>query len=154
MQWTAIVATVVGAVLGVGSTLIADRLRWRRELAERDRDALRASFMEYLAALAQARDAFSRAEPVQEHVGKGHIAIGEHGVYAVQQQLELIARQPVTDLAGRATLAILDFYDAVVAGHDVDSAEYVHAWQAVRETRRALVEAMQTALQRPRGTRS
>jgi hypothetical protein len=148
MQWTAIVATAVGTVLGVFSTLAADRIRWRRDTSERDRDALRTSFMEYLAALARARDAFSRAEPSPERVGRGHVAIGEHGVYAAQQQLELVAGQQVVDAAGRATLAVLDFHDAVVAGHAADSAEYVQAWRAAREARRRLIDDMRTALRR------
>lgn len=148
MQWSAIVATAVGTVLGVVSTLVADRIRWRRDTSERDRDALRSAFMEYLSALAQARDAFSRAEPSLERIGKGHVAIGEHGVYAAQQQLELVAQRPVVELAGRATLSVLDFYDAVVAGHDPDSMEYLHAWRVARETRMTLIEGMKLALRR------
>ncbi|WP_245938921.1 hypothetical protein [Actinacidiphila glaucinigra] len=104
--------------------------------------------MEYLAALARARDAFSRAEPSQERIGKGHLAIGEHGVYAAQQQLELVARRPIIDLAGQATLTVLDFHDVVVAGQNADSVEYLQAWRAAREARHALIQEMRTALRR------
>ncbi|MEU8822322.1 hypothetical protein [Streptomyces sp. NPDC048636] len=130
------------------STLIADRLRWRRDASERDRDALRAAFTAYLTALARARDAFSRTEPSPERVGKGHIAIVEHDVYAAQQQLALVAQQPILDMASRATLSVLDFHDVVVVGRDSDTAEYVHAWRAVREARQVLVDEMRTALRR------
>ncbi|WP_234326876.1 hypothetical protein [Streptomyces sp. NRRL S-337] len=130
------------------STLVADRVRWRRERSERDRDALRTSFMEYLGALAQARDAFTRAEPSQVRIGRGHIAVSEYGVYTAQHQLELVAPQLVLDRARQATLAVLDFHDAVVAGHDAGSDEYLIAWRAVGEARSRLVEAMQTALRR------
>lgn len=148
MEWTAVVATAGGTVLGVVSTLVADRIRWHRERSERDRAELRTSFMEYLGALARARDAFSRAEPSQECVGRGHIAISEYGVYAAQHQLELVAPQPILDMARQATLKVLDFHDAVVAGHDADSDECKNAWRAAREARGRLVEAMQTALKR------
>ena len=148
MQWSAIVATAVGTVLGVASTLAADHIRWRRDRSERDRDALRTAFMEYLVALTQARDAFSRAEPCPERVGKGHIAIGEHGVYAAQQQLELVAERPVVDMVGQVTLSVLDFHDVVVAGHDSNSVEYVHVWRAARESRQALIDEMRNALRR------
>ncbi|MEU7304543.1 hypothetical protein AB0950_25760 [Streptomyces sp. NPDC007189] len=37
MEWTTLAATGLGAVVGVGSTLLADRVRWRRETGERDR---------------------------------------------------------------------------------------------------------------------
>ncbi|MYW42459.1 hypothetical protein [Streptomyces sp. SID161] len=148
MQWSTMVATAVGTVLGVVSTLVADHIRWNRDTSERDREALRTAFTGYLAALAQARDAFSRTEPSPERVGKGHVAIGEHGVYGAQQQLELMAQRPVADMAGRATLSVLDFHDVVLAGHDSDSAEYVHAWRAARENRQALIEEMKKALRR------
>ncbi|MFI9028845.1 hypothetical protein [Streptomyces sp. NPDC053560] len=149
MQWSTMAATALGAILGVVSTLLADRVRWRRELSERDRDALRASFAEYMAALAKARDTFSRAEPAQERIGKGHIALGEHGVYAAQHWMELVASQSVVEKAHEATSAVLDFYDVVVTGHDVDSTEYRQAWRAARDARRAVLEAMRAALGRP-----
>jgi hypothetical protein len=148
MQWTAIVAATVGTVLGVGSTLVADRIRRRGERSERDRTELRTCFMEYLGALAHARDAFSRIEPSPERVGRGHTAIGEYGVYNAQHQLELVVPVSVPDKAGKATLAVLDFYDSVVAGYESDSDEYRKVWRAAREARGMLVEAMRTALRR------
>ncbi|MFI0941367.1 hypothetical protein [Streptomyces sp. NPDC021020] len=146
MDGTAIVATAVGTILGVVSTLAADQVRWRRERSERDRDALRAAFTLYLTAVTQARDAFARAGPAPDRVGRGHLAMGEHGVYSAQQQVELVAPQAVADMAGGVTLAVLDFYDAVTAGHPPDSTEYVQAWRAVRDARRALLGAMRAAL--------
>ncbi|MEV6419983.1 hypothetical protein [Streptomyces sp. NPDC051662] len=148
MQWATLVATAVGTVLGVLATLVADHVRWRRDRSERDRDTLRNAFTEYLTCLLAARDAFSRAEASPEHVGKGHVAIGEHGVYAAQQNLELVAHQTLVDKAGRATLSVLDFHDAVVAGKASDSQEYVLAWRAARQARAALIDEMKKALQR------
>ncbi|MFB7779994.1 hypothetical protein [Streptomyces bauhiniae] len=109
---------------------------------------LRTAFTTYLTTLSAARDAFSRAEPSLERVGKGHVAIGEHGVYGAQQQLELVAPPALMDTAGRATLAVLDFHDAVVAGHTSDSHEYVDAWRVARRTRAALIQEMRKALRR------
>ncbi|GED86455.1 hypothetical protein TNCT6_35400 [Streptomyces sp. 6-11-2] len=148
MQWSTLVATSVGTVLGVIATLVADHVRWRRDRRERDRDTLRTTFTEYLAALSTARDAFARMEPSPDRVGKGHVAVGEHGVYAAQQQLELVAQRTLVDKAGRATLSVLDFHDTVVAGHAPDSSEYVRAWRAARQARTALIEEMRIALQR------
>lgn len=146
MQWPTLVATAVGTVLGVLATLVADHVRWRRDRAERDRDTLRTAFTEYLTSLSAARDAFSRTEPSPERVGKGHVAIGDHGVYAAQHQLELVAQEALVAKAGRATLCVLDFHDAVVAGHATSSQEYVDAWRAARLARAALIEEMREAL--------
>jgi hypothetical protein len=155
MQWSAVLATAVGTVLGVFSTLVADRVRWHRDRSDKQREVLRASFVEYLSALAQARDAFARAEPSRERVGRGHVAIGEHGVYTAQHLLELVAAQPVLDRARQTTLAVLDFHDAMVGGHDADSEAYLHAWRAVRDARGMLVEAMRADLRvRPPGPSS
>ena len=148
MQWSTIVATVVGTVLGVISTLAADHTRWRRDISERDRDALRTTFTEYLTTLIQARDAFSRAVPSQDHVGEAHVALMEHGVYSAQQHLALVAERLVVEKASQATNSVLDFHDVVVAGHGMHSEEYVQAWRAVRETRNAMIEEMRRALRR------
>src|SRR4051794_19402368 len=55
-QWTALLATALGAAIGVISTSVADRARWRRNTSERDRELLGASFALYVEALAQAYD--------------------------------------------------------------------------------------------------
>ncbi|RKN51953.1 hypothetical protein D7231_35520 [Streptomyces klenkii] len=78
------------------------------------------------------------------------MAIGEHGVYAAQQQLELVANQRVVEAAGRATLAVLDLHDITATGHDVHSVEYIHVWQAIRTTRQVLIQEMRSALGRAR----
>ncbi|MFZ3569921.1 hypothetical protein ACOKM5_23225 [Streptomyces sp. BH097] len=148
MQWSTLAATAVGTVLGVLATLLADHVRWRRDRSERDRDTLRAAFTAYLTALSTAKDAFSRAETSPERVGKGHVAIAEHGVYAAQQQLELVAQRAIVDRAASATLSVLDFHDAVAAGHAPNSSEYVNAWRSARQTRAALTEEMRKVLQR------
>ncbi|MGW2846735.1 hypothetical protein [Streptomyces sp. NPDC001274] len=148
MQWSTIAATAVGTVLGVLATLVADRLRWRRDLTERDRETLRTAFTEYLTALSAARDAFTLAEPSPERVGNGHAAIGEHGVYTAQHRLELVAERPLVEKAGLATLSVLDFHDVVVAGHPSNSCEYVHAWRTVRQARSTLIEEMREVLKR------
>ncbi|MFD7669159.1 hypothetical protein [Streptomyces sp. NPDC059788] len=130
------------------ATLVADHVRWRHDQSERDRDTLRTAFAEYLTALSRARDAIARLEPSPERVGKGHVEIGEHGVYAAQQQLELMAQQPLLGKARQANLSMLDFHDVVVSGHASDAAEYVHAWRAAHQARVALIEEMRAALRR------
>ncbi|MFF0386250.1 hypothetical protein [Streptomyces sp. NPDC004286] len=148
MQWSTLVATAVGTVLGVLATLVADHVRWRHDRSERERDTLLTASTEYLTALATARDAFSRAEASPGLVGKGHVALGEHSVYAAQQRLELVAQRALAEKAGRATLTVLDFYDVVVAGYDANSHEYVDAWRTCRQARSALIEEMRNVMRR------
>ncbi|MGN9760774.1 hypothetical protein [Streptomyces sp. SD31] len=37
MDWTPLAGTALGTLVGVGSTLLADRARWRRDLSDRTR---------------------------------------------------------------------------------------------------------------------
>ncbi|MGW7101597.1 hypothetical protein [Streptomyces sp. NPDC054838] len=69
-------------------------------------------------------------------------------MYTAQQQLELVANQPIPEQAHLATLSVLDFYDVVVAGHASASGEFIQAWRAVRRARAALIEEMRKALRR------
>lgn len=41
MDWTPLAGTALGALVGVGSTLLADRARWSRDLADRTRQERR-----------------------------------------------------------------------------------------------------------------
>ncbi|MEU6108419.1 hypothetical protein ABZ853_08450 [Streptomyces albidoflavus] len=149
MTWSTLAATAVGTALGVLATLFADHVHRRRDHAEHDRESLRAAFSDYLTALSTARDAFIRAEPAPERVGKGHLAISEHGVYAARLQLDLVAPRTLTAKTGPAVLSVLDLHDTVAAGHAPNSPEYLRAWRAARRTRAALIEEMRKSLQRP-----
>ncbi|MFF1723443.1 hypothetical protein [Streptomyces sviceus] len=55
MEWTTLAATGLGAFVGVGSTLLADRVRWRRDLAERTRQERKEI---YVACLTKYRQAY------------------------------------------------------------------------------------------------
>ncbi|MGW0574612.1 hypothetical protein ACWD25_01300 [Streptomyces sp. NPDC002920] len=48
MEWSTLAATGLGALVGVGSTLLADRVRWRRDLVERTRQERREIYVSCL----------------------------------------------------------------------------------------------------------
>jgi hypothetical protein len=54
MAWGTLVAAALGAAFGVGSTLITDTLRSRRDLDQRWSDTRRVVYVRFLTALAQA----------------------------------------------------------------------------------------------------
>ncbi|GAA2628307.1 hypothetical protein GCM10010425_27850 [Streptomyces spororaveus] len=147
------VATVVGAVIGVGSTLATDRLRWRRDTGERDRETLRTVSAQFLEALTEARDAISDASrsehlPVDERAQLARGSILTHGVHAKQYQLELLATPEVAQLAGDAAYQLLLYRDVVVAGHTRDDAECAQVRRAFREARQKLMAAIRSSLTR------
>ncbi|MEU6754920.1 hypothetical protein [Streptomyces sp. NPDC046685] len=154
MQWTAIVATALGAAIGVVSTLAADRARWRRELSERDRDALRTSYAQYVEALTQARDEITQTSrdptlTAEERAENVRTVIGRHGVYARQHQLELTAPVKVVRLAINAANELAAYRDSVINGSTREDPACTEARRAYREARYRLMDAMRSTLERP-----
>ncbi|MGW1410908.1 hypothetical protein [Streptomyces sp. NPDC002403] len=150
MEWTTLVSTMLGAVIGVGSTLLADRLRWRRDTGERDREMLRSSYVEFLEALTQARDVISQASRASNTVQQEQIqsALLEHGVHVKQYQLELLAPAHVVTKARDAGYKLALYRDAVVDGARRDDPECADARRVFRAAREELMEAMRLAVMR------
>lgn len=154
MQWTAIVAAVSGAVIALTSTLIADRARWRRDLLERDRDALRLCYAQFLEALTQARDVITQVSrrpdlSPQERSESVREVIGTHGVYARQYELELTAPASVARLANEAAQKLARYRDTVQQGQLREEAACTLARRDFRAVRQALIDGMRHTLQRP-----
>ncbi|MDQ0991644.1 hypothetical protein [Streptomyces sp. V3I7] len=153
MQWTAIVATAFGAVIGVVSTLTVDRVRWGRELSERDRDAMRTSYALYVEALTQAHDDITQVSrdpgpSAAERAESVRTVIGRHGVYAKQHQLELTSPMIVVRLALKAAHELAGYRDSVISGYTRADAECTAARAAYREARYSLIDAMRSSLER------
>ncbi|PVC86835.1 hypothetical protein [Streptomyces sp. CS131] len=151
MEWTALAATVLGAVIGVGSTLVTDRVSWRRDTRERDRETLRTVAAQFLEALTEARDAISDASrsehlPVAERAQLARASTSAQGVHAKQYQLELLAAPEVAESARDASYRLLLYRDAVVAGHLRDDSECTQARRAFREARQKLMTDMRSSL--------
>ncbi|MFS0694084.1 hypothetical protein [Streptomyces nitrosporeus] len=153
MEWTALAATVVGAVIGVGSTLVTDRVSWRRDTSERDRETLLTEATQFLEALTEARDVISDASrsqdlPADERAQLARAAFLSQGVHAKQYRLELLATPEVAESARDAAQQLLLYRDAVVAGHLRDDPECAQARRAFREARQKLMTAMRSSLGR------
>jgi len=57
VEWMTLAGTGLGALVGVGSTLLADRSRWRREAAERARQERKDVYVACLTSFRQAQEA-------------------------------------------------------------------------------------------------
>ncbi|MFD5794384.1 hypothetical protein ACFWIO_12750 [Streptomyces diastatochromogenes] len=67
MEWAALAGTGIGAVVGVGSTLLADRAKWRRESDERTRRERRDAYVTCLTRYRLAYEDMHRAATVHRH---------------------------------------------------------------------------------------
>ncbi|MFC8914425.1 hypothetical protein ACFT5C_01525 [Streptomyces sp. NPDC057116] len=150
MEWTALISTALGAVIGVGSTLLADRLRWKRDTGERERETLHATYAQFLEALTLARDLISHAsrDPTAAEENRRSVttALLDHGVHVKQYQLELLAPPQVVAKARDAADKLAAYRDVVAEGGRRDDPACTKARRAFRSSRQELMEAMRAAV--------
>ncbi|MEV8451308.1 hypothetical protein AB0467_01575 [Streptomyces sp. NPDC052095] len=120
MEWISPVSTALGAVIGVGSTLVTDRLRWRRERAGQSLDVRRQLYAEYTAALSRTRTALDECAREEGHGEERRQRVREvflaPGAYEIRHQLAIVAPREVVDTARSAFLVLRDTRDLLVAG--------------------------------------
>lgn len=129
MDWSPLVSTALGALIGVGATLVADRSKWRRDRRDRDLALKRQVYGDYLAALSRTWNeiraaALSSAMPAEERSRVALEAFKERGAYELRHQVEITAPQPVVDLSVTAFRALRDLRDVVQAGALHEDAGY------------------------------
>ncbi len=132
VEWISLVSTLLGAGIGVGATLLADRIRWRREREDRETMARRQLYAEYTAALSRVRTALhesaqgtGRAAPgTEEHAREVRERFLAPGAYEIRHQLAITAPADVVEAARSAFLALRTTRDRVLEGVPADSAAY------------------------------
>ena len=141
-QWIAVLGTALGAVIGIGSALINDRVRWRRE---QDRDRLgvrRELYSSYIAALTEIHEsmrAISGRDGLTSAERRDAIRAVFHdgGLYQLRYQIGVIADQQVLDAAETAFQHMRDIRDTFAAGGRISDPQYQErrtAWGAVLRT--------------------
>lgn len=109
MDVTSAVSTVLGALIGVGSTLVGDRLRFKRDQRGGLKDVRREVYARYLQALAQTDSEIqelrsrssARAEPEE-----ARDVWRRSGVLALRYEVGLISPPEVADASDRAYRAL------------------------------------------------
>ncbi|MEU9012027.1 hypothetical protein AB0D12_20060 [Streptomyces sp. NPDC048479] len=128
MEWISPVSTALGAVIGVGSTLIADRLSWRRERAGQSLDVRRKLYGDYTAALSRMRTALNECAqadiPAQERPQRVRELFLAPGAYEIRHQLAIIAPQVVVEAARAAFVVLRDTRDLLVEGAGIEDQAY------------------------------
>lgn len=146
MEWIAPVSTALGAVIGVGSTLLADRLSWRRDRAGQSLDARRQLYGEYTAALSRMRTALNECAqadiPADERPQRVRELFLAPGAYEIRHQLAIIAPRDVVEAARTAFVVLRDTRDLLQRGAAIDNAAYMELEDrfdtAVAELRRLM----------------
>lgn len=147
MDWGTLAGTALGAVLGVGTTLAAERSRWRRESSARERAVKQQLYAEYLGALSltthRLRDLKRSTGLTREERAKqaGEI-LGSTDAYHLRYQMLIIAPGHLGDAAEHAFLRIRDLRDRF-DGPDVSADP---EWSGMMATVSDALDALRAAM--------
>jgi len=127
MSWIPVLATVLGAVVGLGSGLLIDHVRFRRDNTAKWLSARRETYVSYLSALHEANEAMrvvSLGEHAQElsRMAAARAAFRGAKVTMTREQVILLAPEHVVIAADEAFLRLRDIRDRIGQGEDL--AEY------------------------------
>ncbi|MEU4475233.1 hypothetical protein [Micromonospora sp. NPDC023888] len=151
MEWSTILGTIVGAVVGLMSVFLADHLRWRREDKSRLLQARQQVYVDFLAALSKAhsdmrsvafRTGFSQVE-------RSHAlleALDASGVWRLRQSISLIGSRKLMHDVVAAARSLEGVREVLSQDADVSSDRYITARNNLWAANAALRELMRKDL--------
>jgi hypothetical protein len=151
MNWSAALSTLLGAVVGVGSALLVDRVRWGREHTRRWQQTRREAYVAYLTALHQANEAMravslseDAADASREAVARA--AFRSAGTVQAREAVVLVAPEPVVQAADAAFQRLRSLRDLIGQGHQLGSPGYEPALLAYGDSLQALRDTIRQDL--------
>ncbi|MGI5455835.1 hypothetical protein ACQEWB_22170 [Streptomyces sp. CA-249302] len=129
MNWTTLAGTALGALIGVGSTLLADRVRWRRDAGERNRQERRDIYVGCLTKYRLAYEAMHSAATVHRGQHTLDAAVREafraSGCDEVRESALICAPQELSDVLEDVYVTLREFQEFFAAGDQpLDSPEF------------------------------
>lgn len=151
MDWGTLAGTALGAILGVSTTLIAERSRWQRESTAREQAVRQQLYAEYLGALSltthRLRD-LKRSTGLtrEERIEQAGEILGSTNAYHLRYQMLIIAPAQLGDAADKAFMRVRDLRDRF-DGPDVSTdPDWPLTMSAVSEALDSLRRAMRADL--------
>lgn len=151
MDWMTLAGTGLGAVVGVGSTLLVDRARWRRDTVDRSREERKALYVACLTALRQAHEAMRAVSAGDQPPGVGRDAgvreaFRTSGVQEARESAVICVSAAMVPTIDAAYYTLRDIRDVLAAGHAIDSPTYDEARSRHGTATRAARAAMRADL--------
>ncbi|WP_037670158.1 hypothetical protein [Streptomyces griseus] len=119
MQWIALLSTVVGAVIALGSAMLLDRKRWQRERLDREIQMRRSLYGDYLACLSEARHTCGNVarDPDMDLPTRRTTAREAFGpCIGLRYQMTITAPARVVEASEKAFRRLRDLRDRVMEG--------------------------------------
>ncbi|MER7879653.1 hypothetical protein ABTY63_39955 [Streptomyces solisilvae] len=151
MSWLPAASALLGAIIGVTSTLLTDRLRWRREFSDRQLSIRRTSYRDYLVALASWRNgmretAYNPSLSIEERRDRTAQALIDSQAYERRMEMLITAPESVVR-ESEATYKVLKKMKAPIAGGLLESStEYRELTASFEERLQKLRASMRTDL--------
>ncbi|WP_199931279.1 hypothetical protein [Streptomyces sp. CB02923] len=148
MNWLSPIAALLGAVIGAGASLLAQRGQWRQQLQAQDHQARRQLYGQYLAALHEAGErlhllaAGVKKPDADLFMEAAHEALSSESLYSLRAQLVISAPEPVVKEVRKSLLAMRNLRDCIGRRSLLGSEEHKAAYRAVRETQERLRDLM------------
>ncbi|MFF1377556.1 hypothetical protein [Streptomyces sp. NPDC058308] len=129
MQWMSLASAVLGAAIGIASTLLADRARWRRDMQDRQQELRRDVYAEFLSALSETRRCLWEAArdsslPMPERAQMARDAHAQWATHSLRIKVDLVAPKELLPHVDRAYRSMCDLRDAIEGGALYGDAEY------------------------------
>ncbi|MEU6380916.1 hypothetical protein [Streptomyces sp. NPDC046909] len=154
MEWMTLAGTGLGALVGVGSTLLADRARWRRDSAGQARQERKDIYVACLTSFRQAHEAMRAVATGDQQREAAALDAAVREAFRASgcneaRETALICVPPALAAAVEdAHLSLRELRDVLAAGHPLASADYKEARRAHTRTVAAAREAMRHDLDR------
>ncbi|MET9898351.1 hypothetical protein [Streptomyces sp. NPDC006446] len=152
MDWITPLSTLAGAVVGVSSALLAERVRWRREQHKEVAQTRRVVYSDFLMALSRGHSDMRTA--VLQHDGSTgdrlygalHQALDGSGIWRLRQTLSLTTSAEIIQLAVMACEALTRMRDLLVEDPDLKGDAYFRVRADLWRENAHLREAMRKDL--------
>lgn len=149
MEWSTLLSTLLGAVIGVGSTLLADRIRWRRDARGQQRSHRHELYADYLSVLTRAHESLRLVAQTErpettaaDREMATRAAFAESGAYEWRNRISVTAPTAVHTASEETFRRLRDVRRVLAHGAKVGSADYETVREEFSVTLRLLVVAM------------
>ena len=150
MEWAPVIATAVGAVVGLGSALVIEASRIRRQ-DRLSRVTSRAdAYVDFLAVVARCHDAIRETAFAEVSPADADSAIRRtfqaSGIYASYYRVGIVAPAAVVAAVHSSFLELRALRDVLISGAGTESPEFLASLQSCANSIRALIAAIRVDL--------
>jgi hypothetical protein len=152
MQWITLLSTLLGALVGVGSTILVERTRFSRDRRYHREEIRREAYASFLTELSRAYESlwslgWGEYLMDQPRAAAARSILRDSGVYQARQRVVILAPQTVSAACNDAFDKLKAVRDALGAGGELESPEFRSADNAYKASVRDLLQVIRSDLQ-------